>query len=100
MTAARSTTVRDRHRTAIARGRPPCGICGDPIDYTLRYPDLRSFVVDHVVPLSAGGADTLENKQAAHRDCNRAKSNKTLAPILKRSGSLARPGRPVPSPTR
>ncbi len=72
---ARSTTVRDRDRRAIARTKPPCGICSEPIDYTLRSPDPKSYVVDHIVPLNKGGTDTLDNKQAAHRDCNRTKSD-------------------------
>ncbi|MEU7843936.1 HNH endonuclease signature motif containing protein [Micromonospora sp. NPDC049114] len=88
----RNTAIRDRHRAAIARGRPPCGICGQPIDYRLPYMDPAEFVVDHIVPLKRGGADTLANKQAAHRRCNRAKSdNADGGPILRRSGSLARP---------
>lgn len=72
-----STTQRDRHRKVIRRGHPPCGICGEAIDYTLRYPDPMSFVVDHRVPLNRGGLDELGNKQAAHRQCNRDKSDKT-----------------------
>lgn len=39
-----------------------------------------SFVVDHIIPLSKGGADTLENKAAAHRKCNRIKSDRTDEP--------------------
>lgn len=72
----RSTTTRDRHRKIIRRDRPPCGICGNDIDYSLHYTDPMSFVVDHVVPLNRGGDDTLENKQAAHRACNRTKSDR------------------------
>ena len=72
----RNTTLRDAHRRTIARSKPPCGICGDEIDYRLRYPHLESFVVDHIHPRSKGGSDDLENKQAAHSRCNRAKSDK------------------------
>ena len=72
----RSTTTRDQHRNAIRRTKPPCGICGQPIDYTLPYLDPGEFVVDHVIPLSRGGDDALTNKQAAHRSCNRDKSDK------------------------
>lgn len=79
----RNTTVRDRHRRAIARTKPPCGICGHEIDYALRYPDLMSYVVDHVVPLGPdptperiAALDVLSNKQAAHNTCNRAKSDR------------------------
>lgn len=72
----RKTMTRDRHRAQIRRTHPPCGICGGPIDYSLRYPDLMSFVVDHITPLNRGGSDTLDNKQAAHSKCNRAKSDR------------------------
>ena len=87
----RNTTVRDNHRRTIAATKPPCAICGQPINYTLKYPHKDAYVVDHIVPLDAGGTDTLENKQAAHSRCNRAKSNKPHANIIKRSGSLTRP---------
>lgn len=76
MSTGRSTTVRDQHRRAIRRTKPPCGICEQDIDYTLPHTDPMSFVVDHVIPFAKGGPDTLENKQAAHRICNRLKSDK------------------------
>lgn len=75
---ARNTTIRDRHRATLRRQGGPCGICGEPIDYTLPHLDPLSFVVDHVHPLHLGGPDTLENKVAAHRACNRAKGAKTM----------------------
>ena len=78
MATPRNTTTRDRHRRTIATDEPPCGICGEPIDYTLRHPNPKSYVVDHIIPLIKGGADTLDNKQAAHRDCNRDKSDKLI----------------------
>ena len=74
--APRNTTQRDRDRAAIRRHRPPCGICEGEIDWSLRWPDPMSYVVDHVVPLAKGGLDVLENKQASHAACNRAKSDK------------------------
>lgn len=76
MSTGRSTTVRDRDRRAIARTKPPCGICEQPIDYDLPHLDPGAYVVDHVIPLNKGGLDVLENKQAAHRSCNRTKSDK------------------------
>ena len=67
MPAARSTTQRDRDRAVIRRAKPPCGICEQPIDYSLPYLDPMSFVVDHIIPVVKGGPDELANKQAAHR---------------------------------
>lgn len=72
----RNTTTRDRHRKIIREGEPPCGICGLDIDYSLPHLDPGEYVVDHIVPLNKGGLDVLENKQAAHRACNRAKSDR------------------------
>ena len=63
----RNTTIRDRHRKAIARTKPPCALCGGEIDYGLKYLDPMSYVVDHVLPVAKGGTDELANKQAAHR---------------------------------
>lgn len=73
MAVARRTSTRDKHRRIIARGEPACGLCQQPIDYTLPHLDPGEFVVDHVIPVALGGEDTIENKQAAHRRCNEVK---------------------------
>lgn len=86
--AHRNSARRDRMRQRIARTRAACHICGKPIDYTLDHLDPKSFVIDHVVPLTKGGTDTLDNVKAAHRDCNSAKRARLVAPIVRRSGSL------------
>lgn len=72
----RNTTTRDKHRAQIRRRRDNCGICKGEIDYSLHYLDPAAFVVDHIIPLALGGPDTIENKQAAHRKCNRDKSDR------------------------
>lgn len=72
----RSTTIRDRHRKVIRNAGAPCGICLEPIDYTLPHLDPGAFVVDHILPLNKGGLDVIDNKQPAHRACNRTKSDK------------------------
>ena len=86
----RRTATADRHRQVIRRGEPPCGICHQPIDYTLPYLDPGEYVVDHVIPLKLGGPDTLANKQATHRSCNGSKGSRMEAGRLyvRRSGSL------------
>ena len=65
----RITTAR-RSSSTISGGN-----CGEPIDYDLPYLDPWEYVVDHVIPLIRGGEDVLSNKQAAHRCCNRDKSD-------------------------
>ena len=86
----RRTATSSRHRQVIRRGQPPCGICHQPIDYTLPYLDPGEYVVDHIIPLKLGGPDTLANKQAAHRSCNGSKGARMEAGRLyvRRSGSL------------
>lgn len=80
--APRNTTQRDRDRAIIRRDKPGCGICLEPIDYDLPYLDPLSYVVDHIIPIDKGGTDDLSNKQAAHRGCNRTKSNKVERQVL------------------
>jgi 5-methylcytosine-specific restriction endonuclease McrA len=71
----RNTTLRDRHRRSIARTKPPCHICGEPIDYKAHHLDPRAFTIDHLIPLHYGGLDEPANLGAAHRACNRSKSD-------------------------
>ena len=84
----RSSAQRDRLRAQVSRSKPACHICGQPIDYTLPHLDPKAFVIDHVVPLIRGGADSIDNVAAAHRACNSTKRARLVAPIVKRSGSL------------
>ncbi len=77
-----------RHRARWLALKPACAICGKPIDYTLRWPNPGSFVVDHIIPIAKGGAHTFENTQPAHADCNSKKRARLIAPIIRRSGSL------------
>lgn len=75
--APRNTTKRDRHRKLVARGRPPCHLCGTDIDYEASHLEPTSFTIHHVIPLAKGGPDQLHLDDgtpqivAAHRKCNR-----------------------------
>jgi len=51
-----------------------CGICGQKINRRLKYPNPRSKSIDHIVPISQGGADAPINLQAAHLRCNISKN--------------------------
>ena len=55
-----------------------CHICSQEIDPALKHPDQFSAVVDHVIPVSKGGSDTLNNVKAAHQRCNAVKGNRLL----------------------
>jgi len=50
-----------------------CGICGKKTNRQAMYPDRTSATLDHIVPLSLGGAHTWQNVQCVHYGCNMAK---------------------------
>lgn len=53
-----------------------CGLCGEPIDQELKWPHPKSVSLDHIVPISKGGAHSMGNTQASHLGCNIAKGNR------------------------
>ena len=72
----RNTARRDRFRKIIAADQPPCHICGGEILYGAHHLDPLSFTIDHITPRNKDGSDTLDNIAAAHRKCNRDKSDR------------------------
>jgi 5-methylcytosine-specific restriction endonuclease McrA len=52
------------------RDRWRCGICGGKVSPARAWPDPLSASLDHVVPLSQGGAHTKANVRLAHLRCN------------------------------
>ena len=96
--ASRGTRRYKRNRAAILTGQPTCHICGQIIDTSLAYwitkPDGRRTInpmagtADHVEAFAKGGSDNRSNLKPAHAGCNRAKSDKPHAPIIRRSGAL------------
>lgn len=66
-------------RQKILKTQDVCGICGQPVDHSLKYPHPMSATVDHIIPVSKGGHPTdINNLQLAHRSCNRQKSDKII----------------------
>ena len=69
----------DRNKKRIYATQSVCGICGQPVDMSLRYPHPLSKCIDHIVPVSKGGhPSAIENLQLAHWTCNRQKSDKLV----------------------
>ena len=70
-----------------AEGRG-CWICRafgrpDAIDYSLPARHPRSFEVDELVPVSRGGSPLdYSNVDAAHRECNGWRGNRSVAQVL------------------
>ena len=70
----------EKAKRAIMATRGVCGICGQPVDKTLKYPHPMSACIDHIIPIDKGGHPSdPDNLQLAHLSCNRAKSDKLFA---------------------
>ena len=57
-----------------------CGLCGGEINPMEMWPSRGAATVDHIVPISKGGAHTMANLQAAHFGCNSSKSDREVLP--------------------
>lgn len=82
-------------RAALAEAQAPCWICrefGRPggIDYGLPHGHPLAFELDHLVPISRGG-DPYDprNCAAAHRKCNRWRSDMSVEEV-RRAAAAAR----------
>ena len=82
---ARTRGAEAEHIDPIAvftRDRWRCQLCGCPTPKRLRGQMVdRAPELDHIVPLSRGGAHTWANTQCACRKCNGEKNNKTLGQL-------------------
>ena len=78
-----------RRKAQVLANSTICHICGHD----------QADTADHLVPIERGGSNDMSNLKPAHhlpcptcgRMCNREKSNKAYAPIVRDSGSLRRP---------
>ena len=53
----------------VKRDGMVCALCGEPIA------TLSEVTIDHIVPLSRGGTDRLDNLRLAHEACNKRRGN-------------------------
>lgn len=56
----------------LLRQYSSCRLCG------IQFSNLKDVSIDHILPLSKGGSDRLDNLQLAHKECNIKKGNKIL----------------------
>jgi 5-methylcytosine-specific restriction endonuclease McrA len=70
--------VEYRDADIFDRDRWTCHLCGKKIPKAVKWPDSRSPSIDHLIPISLGGADAPWNVRAAHVGCNLAKHTKAM----------------------
>ena len=69
----------EKNKRKIYATRTICGICGKPVDMSLRWPNPMSKCIDHIIPVSKGGHPSdMDNLQRSHMCCNREKSYKII----------------------
>lgn len=77
---ARYNNLLDRynpgHRQYLYYKKPICGLCQLPII------TIDEATIDHKIPISKGGDNTLENKQIAHGKCNSFKGDRMITTFL------------------
>lgn len=67
----------EKNKKKIMSSQTICGICGQPVDFSLKYPHPLSACIDHIIPIAKGGHPSdIGNMQLAHWTCNRQKSDK------------------------
>ena len=70
----------EKNKKRIYASQNTCGICGQPVDFSLKWPHPLSPTIDHIVPVIKGGHPSdIANLQLAHFACNRQKSDKLKA---------------------
>ncbi|MEG1525687.1 MAG: HNH endonuclease signature motif containing protein [Clostridia bacterium] len=67
----------ERNKAKIYATQSVCGICGKPVDFSVKWPHPLSACVDHIIPIDKGGHPSdIDNLQLAHMCCNRQKSDR------------------------
>lgn len=67
----------EKNKKRIYATQTACGICGQLVDFSAKYPHPLSPCIDHIIPIAKGGHPSdMDNLQLAHWWCNRQKSDK------------------------
>ena len=67
-----------------------CAICGSEVLKKVNKYHPLSEHIDHIIPVSKGGSDSLENLQFTHRKCNMKKYNKLTTTPYKINNNIKR----------
>jgi 5-methylcytosine-specific restriction endonuclease McrA len=76
------TVIRQRRRKTLYKmlrnkncGRVPCFVCGEHVA-------MEDVSLEHILPLSLGGTDDMDNLAISHRSCNMRRGNDISAGYL------------------
>jgi 5-methylcytosine-specific restriction endonuclease McrA len=75
--STRERSARIKRRQIREFGYLRCHLCGQEIDPGAKFPDPRSWSIDHLIPIAQGGADHDDNCDGAHLACNQRKGDGT-----------------------
>ena len=80
-TSKRYLRLRNQFRDDCRRGRVRCSICGQAIDYSLKFPHKWAWELHHIKPSSQHPHLHYErtNWRPAHSRCNKSQSAKPAA---------------------
>lgn len=67
----KSKTRRWQRNHLISKYGGKCAICGKAFE------SMKDITFDHIIPMSKGGDDTIDNYQLAHFACNQLKNDMT-----------------------
>ena len=91
----------ERNKKKIFASQNVCGICGQLVDMSLKYPHPLSPCIDHIVPIDRGGHPSdINNLQLAHWKCNRMKSNRLIFPAVEANPDAVKSGEVVNNSNR
>jgi len=72
-----STLTKEEWRIVVEKRGFLCHLCGGQVSLEIGSPFRLSL--DHIIPLSRGGANVKENVAPAHNHCNQKRSDMTLS---------------------
>lgn len=80
----RAERRRKKLAQVIDRDGLECWICGRVVELSAPPNRKRTPSLDHIVPLSEGGTNALDNLRLAHNVCNQRRNRAAQAPAFER----------------
>lgn len=70
-------------KSVYAKCNGTCAICGNPVKY-------KKMTIDHIVPLSKGGTNGMDNLQLACKRCNLMKADFTAEEFVEKIHEISK----------